>query len=339
MPEPITSILVVGPAWVGDMVIAQSLFKTLRRMNPECGIDVLAPRWTLPLLRFMPEVRNGIELPLGHGELGLRVRYRLGRALRRKGYDLAIVLPRSLKAALVPFWAGIPRRVGYRGEMRWGVLTDLRRLDPKRTPRQAEQFIALALPRDDPPPSDVPVPQLTVPTGAGEAVLAALGLARPERPLLVLAPGAEFGPAKRWPAESFAELARRKAQAGWAVWILGSPRDAEVAAQVQGGSGGVCVDLTGHTTLDQAVALIGLADAVVSNDSGLMHIAAALGRRQVALFGPSDPAKTGPLNDKARVITRSLSCSPCHRRTCPLGHHDCLRGIEPGRVLEALDAP
>lgn len=338
MPVPITSALIVGPAWVGDMVIAQSLFKILRGMNAGCRIDVLAPRWTLPLLRFMPEVRDGIELPLGHGDLGLRTRYRLGRELQRKGHDLAIVLPRSFKAALVPFWARIPRRVGYRGEMRWGLLTDLRRLDPRHPPRQVEQFVALALPRGAPMPADLPLPRLVVPEGVREAALSASGLARPGRPLLALAPGAEFGPAKRWPASFFAELARARARAGWAVWLFGSARDSDVTGQVQAQSGGVCVDLAGRTTLDQAVALIGLADAVVSNDSGLMHIAAALGRPQIALFGSSDPVKTGPLSDRARVVTQSLPCSPCHRRTCPLGHHDCLRGIGPERVAKALDA-
>jgi heptosyltransferase-2 len=318
-------ILVVGPAWVGDMVMAQSLFAALKRRHPQAAVDVLAPRWTLPLLQFMPEVRDGILQPLGHGELGLAARYRLGRELRARGYDLAIVLPGSLKAAVVPFFAGARQRLGYGGALRRLLLSEAR-AEP-RLP-QVESFVALA-----DLAGEAPRPRLTVPGDIAAAALAATGLARPATPLLAIAPGAEYGPAKRWPARHFAALAKAKLDQGWDVWLFGSPADREVATEIP-----CSQNLAGRTSLDQAVALLGLADAVVSNDSGLMHVAAALDRRQVALFGPSDPTRTGPRNPAAEVLRLGLDCSPCNKRICPLGHHRCLEELTPDQVLAVLPA-
>ena len=333
-------ILVVGPAWVGDMVMAECLFAHLKRKHPAARLEVLAPRWTLPLLRFMPAVNEGILLPFGHGELKLGKRRRLGQSLRARSYDLALVLPGSLKSALVPYWSGATRRLGYGGVMRRMLLSEA---VAKPELPQVESFLALMDSRlrghDDRGlekfgPEEERRPRLAVAQAASEAALAALGLARPAGPLLAIAPGAEYGPAKRWPERHFAELAAAKRRAGWTVWLFGSARDREITATIAGDA-----DLAGRTSLDQAVALLALADAVVSNDSGLMHVAAALGRPQVALFGPSDALRTGPRNPAARVLRLGLDCSPCNKRVCPLGHHRCLEDLTPAQALAALPPP
>ncbi len=326
------SALVVGPAWVGDMVLAHSLIRALAEANPGRPIDLMAPEWTLPLARFMPEIREAVLLPVRHGALDLRARRDLGRALREKRHDLAIVLPNSFKSALAPYLAGIPRRIGYANELRGLLLTEARRLGRRARPHQASEFAALAFPAGNevtPPP-----PRLVVPPRLAEETLFTFGLTRPAGKLLALVPGAEFGPAKRWPSAHFASLAAAMARQGWAVWILGAPRDREPAAAVRT----LCpaaTDLTGRTTLDQAVALLSLATAAVANDSGLMHAAAALGVPLVALFGPSDAARTGPLGT-ALVLSEAIACRPCLERICPLGHHRCLKDLAPGRVVEAL---
>ena len=319
-------ILVVGPAWVGDMVMAESLFAMVKRRHPNARLEVLAPRWTLPLLQFMPEVDEGIPLPFGHGELNLAGRRKLGRALAARRYDLALVLPGSLKSALVPYWAGAIERRGYGGPLRRLLLTDAR---TKPALPQVESFTALIDFTDE-----IPRPKLVVPQGAIDKALAGLGLPRPTPPMLALAPGAEYGPAKRWPSRHFAALAEAKRAEGWDIWLFGSAGDREGAASIP-----ATVDLIGRTSLDQAVALLSLADAVVSNDSGLMHVAAALDRPQVALFGPSDPARTGPRNPAARVLRLGLDCSPCNKRVCPLGHHRCLEDLTPEQASAALSPP
>jgi heptosyltransferase-2 len=329
-------ILVVAPAWVGDMVMTEPLTRLLRRLYPKATIDLLAPPWTASLAQFMPEVRSVLPAPFAHGQLALAARWRASRAVRRQRYDLAILLPNSVKSALVPFLAGIPKRVGYAREGRALLLTEARWLDRLRLVRQIDRFLALALPETSMPPFDVPAPSLVLPEGAVHRALESLGLENPSGKLMLLIPGAEYGPAKRWPIEYFAALAKDRHAAGWSVWLLGSARDREITAAVQAAAGGVCLDLAGRTELGEAVALIALADAVVSNDSGLMHVAAALGRPQVALYGPSDPAFTPPLNPRAEILRLGLECSPCHQRECPLGHHRCLVDLSPDRVIDAL---
>ncbi len=323
MTGGISSILAIGPAWVGDMVMAQSLFAGLRQQHPDAAIDVLAPRWTLPLLRFMPEVRQFIEQPLGHGELGLAARYRQGRSLRAAGYDLALVLPGSVKSALVPYWAGIPRRRGYGGALRRLLLNEIR---AKAALPQVESYLALIDWQ-----KTAPQPRLIVPPGGSGQALAALGVTRPKGPLLAIAPGAEYGPAKRWPSRHFAELAEAKRKQGWQVWLFGSAGDREAAEAIPCDQ-----NLAGRTSLDQAVMLLALADLVVSNDSGLMHVAAALQRPQLALFGPSDPLRTGPRSENAQVLRLGLDCSPCNKRVCPLGHHRCMEDLSPAMVLRLM---
>jgi heptosyltransferase-2 len=333
-------ILIVGPSWVGDMVMAQSLFMVLKQRNPEVTVDVLAPAWSLPLLERMPEVRQGIVMPLGHGKLGLGERYRLGKQLRVEGYDQAILLPNSLKSAIVPWAAKIPKRTGFRGEMRYGLLNDLRILDKQRLTMTVQRFVALAAEPQQPLPEPIPEPKLEVASASIEQALQAIGLQQPERGLLALCPGAEYGPAKQWPAQHFAAVAAEKISAGWQVWLFGSERDRAVGeaviAALEGAGDGV-ENLAGRTTLEQAIDLMSLATVVVGNDSGLMHVAAALDRNLVAIYGSSDPTFTPPLNRRAAILDLNLECSPCFRRECPLGHTDCLQQLKPERVLQALE--
>ncbi|AOV16175.1 lipopolysaccharide heptosyltransferase II [Acidihalobacter aeolianus] len=330
--------LIVGPSWVGDMIMAQSLFKLLAARHPEMTIDVLAPAWSEPLLARMPEVRRAVAQPVGHGRLALGERYRLGRSLRAEGYDWAVVLPNSLKSALIPWFAGIPRRTGFVGEFRYGLLNDARRLDKSALPRTVQRFAALAVPPRAPVVLEqLPLPRLSVDAESGEAAAQRLGL-ETGQPVLGLCPGAEYGPAKRWPAEYFAAVARHYRTLGWQSWVFGSERDREIAEAVCRDAGPGCVNLAGRTTLTEATDLMARCRAVVSNDSGLMHLAAALQRPLVAVYGSSDPGFTPPLAaaGAVRIERLGLACSPCFERECPLGHLECLRGLHPERVVRAL---
>jgi heptosyltransferase-2 len=338
-----TRILVVAPSWVGDAVLAQPMLARLKEREPGARIDVLGPDWVLPVFRRMPEVDGAIANPFGHGALQLGARRRFARSL--PAYDCALVLPNSFKSALIPWHAGIPVRTGYRGEWRYGLLNDLRVLDETALPLMVSRFAALAEPktRDRPrrqKPGSVPdfsPPRLTVAAEARDATLAKFGLAL-DRPVAAFCPGAEYGPAKRWPERHFAALAATLAGRGMQVWLFGSAKDSAITAAIQSQSGGVCVDLAGKTSLDEAIDLLSCAAGVVSNDSGLMHIAAALDRPMAALFGSSSPRFTPPLSPRAQVVSLQLACSPCFQRECPLGHFDCLMKLEPGRVAAALDA-
>ncbi len=325
--------LVVGPSWVGDMLMAQSLFKALAARHSALALDVLAPAWSHGILARMPEVRRALVAPFAHGRFGLQERWRLGRELAREGYDQAIVLPNSWKSALVPFFAGIPLRSGYLGEFRHGLLNDKRRLDTMAMPRLVERYSALAAPAGTPPPP--PQPRLSIDPVAQAASLARLGLIR-DRPVLALCPGAEFGPAKRWPEAHYAAVARAKLQQGWQVWLFGSAKDKPVTGTINTLAGEACANLAGQTSLEETVDLLACAAAVVSNDSGLMHIAAAVDVSLVALYGSTDPGYTPPYSDKAQVVRLGLECSPCFKRECPLGHLDCLNKLGPERVLEGL---
>lgn len=324
----------VGPAWVGDMVMAQALFARLRQRHPHAAIDVVAPGWSLPILARMPEVREGIELAAAHGEFALAKRRALGQALRTRTYAQAIVLPGSWKSALVPYFAQIPRRTGFRREFRYGVLNDLRPLNRQLLPTTVQQFLALA---EEAPPTHAPAiisPVLRADTAHAARLIAELGLDA-RLPAVALMPGAEYGPAKRWPAAHFAELARQLVKIGRQVWILGSAKERALGAEIAGTQDGV-YDLCGRTQLGDVVDLLSQAEAAVSNDSGLMHIAAAVGTRLLAIYGSSSPRMTPPLSAQAQVLYRSLSCSPCFERECPLRHLDCLYSITPDQVLRAL---
>lgn len=318
------------------MVMAQVLFSALRQDHPHCRIDVLAPEWTAPLLARMPEVTRPVAMPIGHGRFAMAERRRLGLALRAEHYDRAIVLPGSWKSALVPYFAKIPQRTGYVGELRWGLLNDARRLDKSSLPRTVDRFVALGLAPHAAMPLRDARPRLCPDAANGAAAMARLGLASDGGPLLALCPGAEYGPAKQWPAAHFASVARWWEVRGGRVWLFGSSQDAPMGAEIAQRSGAVCIDLCGRTTLAEAVDLLALAAVVVSNDSGLMHVAAALDKPVVALYGSSDPRVTPPLHPAAQVLRIELPCAPCFARTCRYGHTRCLTALAPEQVMAAL---
>ncbi|GHD34474.1 lipopolysaccharide heptosyltransferase II [Parahalioglobus pacificus] len=328
--------LVIGPAWVGDMVMSHSLYQLLAQRNPEGSIDVMAPAWSQPLLERMPEVRQGLTLPLAHGELGLGVRRKMGHALRGD-YDQAILLPNSLKSALLPWFAGIPLRTGWRGEMRFGLLNDIRLLDEQALPLMVQRFVALGQPEGAALPDPLPAPRLTVQAENAGRAAEAFNIAD-DQPLLALCPGAEFGGAKRWPASHYAELGKHYQRAGWQVVLFGSANDSAVTTEIAGAlDAGTVHNLAGKTALSQAIDLLSLADAVVSNDSGLMHIAAALARPLLVLYGATSPGFTPPLSTNAALLVSDIDCAPCFQRECPLGHHRCMRELSPAAAIAQLD--
>ena len=317
------------------MVMAQSLFIALKQQHPGCQIDVLAPSWSLPLLQRMPEVRQGIVMPLGHGQFDFSGRFRLGQSLQARQYDQAIVLPNSWKSALIPFFARIPKRSGYLGEMRWGLLNDARRLDKEHLRMTVQRFVALAAPKTSHAVPEYVFPRLVISPAQQQAVIEKFAVDTGVK-VLALCPGAEYGPAKRWPVEHFAAVAKHMQAKGWQIWLLGSDKDKPVTEQINTLSNQACRDFAGMTNLAEAVDLMSLSDVVVSNDSGLMHVAAALDKKLVALYGSSDPGFTPPLHPDALILDLKLDCSPCFKRDCPLGHTQCLVGMEPDQVLAAI---
>lgn len=337
-------ILIIGPSWVGDMVMAQSLFIALQQNSRDCIIDVLAPAWSLPILARMPEVRRGIAMPVGHGQLELGMRYRLGKSLSIENYDQAIVLPNSLKSALIPAFASIPVRTGWRGEMRYGLLNDIRLLHKKTYPLMVQRFVALAYAANTQLDKVLPRPALSIDQAGIAAVLAKFKINQ-QQSLLALCPGAEFGPAKRWPDQHFAKVAATFAARGWQVGLFGSAKDEKVAsdiiAQLPEALQPHCINLAGQTELAEAVDIMSQAAAVVSNDSGLMHIAAALNRPMVVVYGSTSPAFTPPLNDNVVIEQLLVDCGPCFKRECPLPEKQqpmkCLIDLKPEKIIAALD--
>ncbi|ASL85127.1 ADP-heptose--LPS heptosyltransferase RfaF [Serratia marcescens] len=337
-------ILVIGPSWVGDMMMSQSLYRTLKAEYPSAEIDVMAPAWCRPLLARMPEVNQALAMPLGHGALGLGERRRLGRALRANRYDRAYVLPNSFKSALVPFFADIPQRTGWRGEMRYGLLNDVRVLDKAAFPLMVQRYVALAydkgrVQRADDLPQPLLWPQLRVSDEEIAETTSAFNLTD-SRPIVGFCPGAEFGPAKRWPHYHYAALAQRLIESGYQIALFGSAKDHEAGEQIraalQEDARDFCLNLAGKTQLEQAVILIAACRAVVSNDSGLMHVAAALNKPLIALYGPSSPDFTPPLSDKARVIRLISGYHKVRKGDAEQGYHQSLIDIQPQQVLDAL---
>jgi heptosyltransferase-2 len=331
------NILVVAPSWVGDCMLMQPMLLRLQQRFPGSRIDLLAPPWTVALLKQIPQIHKVIVNPFPHGALQLRERYRLGKALRAEQYDAAYVLPNSLKSALVPFFAGIPQRTGFIGEMRYGLLNDARKLDKEKLPLMVERFAQLAEDSGSDIQRPIPQPRLTVTAERRQQVLHKLGLSL-QQPVAIFCPGAEYGPAKRWPVAYFAELARDLNTRGYTVWLIGSPKDKEVSDQIAAQSNGGCRNLCGDTDLGEAIALLSCAALVVSNDSGLMHLSAALDRPMLAIFGSSSPQFTPPLSGKAQVLKLDLPCSPCFERVCPLGHFNCMMQLTPEKVVQHLPA-
>jgi heptosyltransferase-2 len=330
-------LLVVAPNWIGDALLAQPLLARLRARHPGLRIDAVAPDWTAPVLRRMPEIEEVFEVSFRHGELALGPRVRLARRLRRRRYREAIVLPNSFKSALIPFLAGIPRRIGYRGEARYVLLNVRHRLDAAAVPLMAERYLQLAEAPGRPVERPIPATRIDVDEANLLITVSRLGLDR-SRPVVALCPGAEYGPAKRWPARHFAALARALAARGRSVWLIGAPGDRAIGDEVAQLAAGAALNLCGRTDLAAAIDLVSVAECVVTNDSGLMHVASALGRPLVALYGSSSPAHTPPLAPRARVVKLEIECSPCFARECPLGHFRCMNELAPERVLSEIDA-
>ncbi|CAI1982601.1 ADP-heptose--LPS heptosyltransferase RfaF [Serratia proteamaculans] len=337
-------ILVIGPSWVGDMMMSQSLYRTLKAEHPTAEIDVMAPAWCRPLLARMPEVNQALSMPLGHGALALGERRRLGHALRTNGYDRAYVLPNSFKSALVPFFAKVPQRTGWRGEMRYGLLNDIRLLDKTAFPLMVQRYVALAydkqrIQRAEDLPQPLLWPQLQVSDEEIAETTAAFNLTD-HRPIIGFCPGAEFGPAKRWPHYHYATLAQKLIDQGYQIALFGSAKDNEAGEQIRAAldddSRSFCMNLAGETQLEQAVILLASCSAVVSNDSGLMHVAAALNKPLIALYGPSSPDFTPPLSNNAKVIRLISGYHKIRKGDADQGYHQSLIDIQPQQVLDAL---
>jgi len=323
--------LIIGPSWVGDMVMAQSLFIDIKRREPNAQIDVLAPSWTGALIDRMPQIRNLISADFKHGKLNLGERFRLGKELRRKQYTNAIVLPNSLKSALVPAIAKITKRSGYIGEQRWGLLNNIRKLDKSVIPMTVQRFIALGLAKNAATRSidSISAPQLQVTKRSVAKALDKHSL-KLDKKTLILCPGAEFGASKKWPSDHYAKTADNYLQQGWQVWLLGSDNDLETCNNIRQlvRDASECIVLAGKTSLPEAIDLISCASLVISNDSGLMHIAAALQKPLVAIYGSTDPSHTPPLSDNHKIARLGLNCSPCFKRQCPLQHLNCLNQLD-----------
>jgi len=330
---PLTRTLVIAPQWIGDAVMAEPLLATLAERGETLSVAALP--WVAPVFEAMPDVATTIELPFAHGRLDWSARRRIAASLRGR-FDAAYVLPNSFKSALVPWLAGIPRRTGYRGELRAALLTESLDRPPGRPPMVA-YYGALAGPAFD----AARRPRLQLARERIDAVAGAHALASGN--YWTFAPGAEYGPAKRWPGANYAALARAlDARDRTPVVLLGSPGEAALCGEIAAEAPGACRVLAGRTSLLEAIALIAGSRGLASNDSGLMHVAAAFGIAQVAVFGSTSPLHTPPLNDRARVLwlkdELGLDCMPCFARTCRFGHYGCLTGVPPERVLAALDA-
>lgn len=324
-------ILVVGPSWVGDMVMSQVVYKLLRQRWPECEIDVLAPPASLSVVSRMAEVNRGIRFEMQHGELGLGKRFAFGEALKKNQYSRAIILPNSLKSALVPFAAEIPIRTAFRGEYRYFLVNDMRLLSKRRLPRMIDRFAVLAMKSGNAAPEHIPFPELFVDAENQQTLIGKLEL-KLDRPVLALCPGAEFGDAKKWPAQHYRALMDKAIAAGYQVWVLGGPGDVGTANEISQGEPQHCVNLAGKTSLLDVIDLLGLCSQVVSNDSGLMHIAAAVGVHTTVIYGSTSPDFTPPLTENLDIVSLGLSCSPCFKRQCPLQHKNCLNQLYPDTI-------
>ncbi len=346
------NFLIIGPAWVGDMIMSQSLYRLIKNTHPDARITVLSPGYTAPLLQAMPEVDEIISVDLPRKKFNFFKRMALGKSLRDKKFTHAIILPNSFKSALIPFFAKIPKRVGFVGEFRYGFLTHACRLDPKKWPRMIDRFCALF--KSCNPCFDLeklPYPHLQLNKKLDkkldknwqEEVLNKWNFDL-KAPTLAICPGAEFGPAKQWPAKYFAELALKKMKEGWQVWIFGSKKDEVIGREIAGildsNSSRNYLNFIGSTSLEEAMALLSYASMVVSNDSGLMHIASALGRPVIGIYGSTSPDFTPPLSESAKVMSLNLPCQPCFQRVCPLKgekYMACLNQLTPEKIEQAFD--
>ncbi|AEF53830.1 lipopolysaccharide heptosyltransferase II [Marinomonas posidonica] len=323
--------LIVGPSWVGDMVMAQSLFITIKQQEPDAIIDVIGPNWSVPILARMPEIRNAIVLPTNHGEWGIKTRFKIGKDLRSENYNKAIVIPRSWKSALIPFFAQIPHRVGFKGEQRYVLLNERRKLDKTILNQTVKRFVSLGTKSDEAyPPRTLPQPKLIVDKANQAEQFKTHGLSN--RPAVALMPGAEFGPSKQWPISHFRELAKKLIEKGYQVWVLGGPKDQDDGDKITQELGEYSINLCGKTQLIDAIDLLNAAEVAVSNDSGLMHVAAAVGIKVHGIYGSTSELFTPPLTNNKVIHNLNLDCSPCFKRSCPLEHTNCLKLIKPSQI-------
>ena len=319
--------------------MAQSLYIQLRARYPDRTIDVLAPAATLSLVQRMPEINRGIRFDFGHGELKLGKRKSFAEGLKPNAYQQAIILPNSLKSALVPMFANIPLRTGFRGEFRYFLLNDMRMLNKRQMPRMIDRFVALGTDIGE-TPVPAPYPQLTVNQNNLQKLLEKFNL-KQAMPVLAICPGAEFGDAKKWPEAHYARLADLAIERGMQVWIFGGPNDQKTAQQIKSllklASHPRCVDFTAQTSLLDVIDLLSVCQLVVSNDSGLMHIAAAVGCATTVIYGSTSAAFTPPLTEKLDIFSLDLDCSPCFKRQCPLKHKACLQDLMPDRLIPVIE--
>ena len=337
---PINKILIIGPSWVGDMVMSQSLYIRLAELYPNAKIDVLAPAWCKPILERMPQINQAIEMPVGHGEVNLSTRWKIAQGLKSKAYDHAFVLPNSAKSALIPVLAGISRRTGWKGEMRYGLLNDLR---PNKTQFQymVERYVALASTKQamctDVKLETCPHPSLSVNKENQRTSLTNFGIDA-NKPIIGLCPGAEFGPAKRWPDNYYAQVADKLIEQGNQILLFGGAKDIDVTAKIKDAlvaNKAMCFNLAGQTSLNDAVDLLAACHTVITNDSGLMHVAAAVNCNIVAIYGSTSQNYTPPLSKKVQIVHTDIECRPCFKRECPLGHLKCLKELLPEQVINA----
>jgi len=336
-------ILIIGPSWVGDMVMSQGLYIELKHRYPHAIIDVLAPSWCGPILNRMPEINQAIDMPIGHKSLNIKKRWKIGRRLSKKNYTHAFVLPNSAKSALIPLFAGITQRSGWKGEYRYGLLNDLR---PNKRIFQymVERYVALASTknnmRNEVSLDHCPKPRLVTFPEQQTKLRSQFSLYS-SREIIGLCPGAEFGPAKRWPDKYYAEVASYLIEHGKQVWLFGSVKDQDVTNLIQQSlpldQQHYCFNLAGKTSLIDVVDLLACCHTVISNDSGLMHIAAAVGCKIVAIYGSTSPKYTPPLSEDVIIVNSDIECRPCFKRECPYGHLNCLMQLTPDKIITRIN--
>ncbi len=327
-------ILIISPNWIGDLIVANSLFKLIKQKNYH--LSVAAPNYCRPLLERMHEVDEIFESPVTHNKLNLKKIYQFSQQLKQHKFDQAVVLPNSLKSSLVPFLANIPKRTGYLGEFRYLLLNNIKKITSHNYKNLKSQCLFL-FNNNDLEISQAPNPSLIINKKNIDNLIKKLNI-NLNKKILILAPGAAFGDAKQWPAEYFAKISREKYKDNWQVIILGSAKDKEIANQINNLVNNICLNLCGITNIKDAIDIISISNYVISNDSGLMHIAAALDKNLIAIYGSSTPNFTPPLSNKAIILEdKDLDCRPCFKRTCPYGHKNCMYNITPDKVKSLIN--
>ena len=333
-------ILVVGPSWVGDSVMAQTLYKRIKKELPSSQIDVISPHWSLALLERMPEVCKKIVSPFSHGETKLLERYRLGQGLKKENYDRAIVLTNSLKSSLIPYFARIGVRTGWLGEFRYGLINDIRSSKKLKKSLMVEKFAALSLCEENYSIENLTFPELEINFANQRNFLEEFSIDYSKN-TMAICPGAEFGPSKRWPAEYYAEIAIFYVNKGWNVLCIGSKNDEDIGIEIGSLNNLGCnesfINLIGKTSLQDAIDILAFTEKVVTNDSGLMHIAAAVKTPLVALYGPSSPEYTPPLISKKKILRKTQGYEKVRYGSNEKGYHQSLLDIKPEEVLNALE--